>query len=210
MTQQTNEERFGYLNRPDTGDSQVAARVILPDAYGEDGVVLLARDPYWAFTYWEISLAKENALKVELGERFQEAEIQLRIYEYTSPNEIKVANTIIVPVHVRVGSWYLLLGVPGCRFQAEIGYLLTDGTFLTVTKSNIVELPPLDISSDIDGDWMIVEEDFKTLFKSMKKELTAGGSLESYIMREEWLKELKSRLKGEAASGLIGNPGLNR
>ena len=203
-------ENKGYENIVNAQSEQAVTKVSLPCEYGEDGVVLLARDPYWVFTYWEISTAKENALKTELGERFQGGEIQLRVYKFSPSAKELLLNTITIPVRVRVGSWYILLGTPGSMFQAEIGYLLTNGTFLTVAKSNIIELPPLDISNDIDGDWMIVEEDFKTLFKSMKKELTDGGSLESYIMREDWLKELKSRLKGEAASDLVGSPGLYR
>lgn len=210
MIDSKKEEQLGYSSIDTTHSPKVDVLVTLPDEYGEDGVVILARDPYWAFTYWEISNAKEALLKTELGERFQGAEIQLRVYEFASHTARQVVNTITVPVRVRVGSWYLLLGTPGSSFQAEIGYLLTDGTFVSAARSNKIELPHDDISSDIDGDWMIVEEDFKTLFKTMKKELTGSGSLESYIMREDWMKELKSRLKGEAASGLVGSPGLYR
>lgn len=206
----TNEdERVGYFSSNQApSQSQVDAKVTLPCEYGEDGVVLLIRDPYWACAYWEISLATEEAMKAKLGTQLEGAQVLLRIYEFKAEQPDEVAQVIDVPVKMRVGSWFLHLGNPGHQFQCEIGYLLTNGVFIAVAKSNRIELPPDDISRDVDAeDWAIVEEDFQLLFQTMKKE-TGTSSLESFVLREEWLKALKSRLHKEMASGSIGSQGL--
>lgn len=206
----TNEdEQVGYFSASQApSQNQDSAKVTLPCEYGEDGAVLLIRDPYWACAYWEISLATEEAMRAKLGTQFEGAQVLLRIYEFKAEHPDEVTQVIDVPVKMRVGSWYLHLGNPGHQFQCEIGYLLTSRSFISITKSNRIELPPDDISRDLDAeDWAIVEEDFQLLFQTIKKEI-GTSSLESFVLREEWLKTLKSRLHKEMASGIMGSPGL--
>jgi len=39
----------------------------LPSAYGTDWLVLMARDPTWAYAYWDISVARVNSAVGSLG-----------------------------------------------------------------------------------------------------------------------------------------------
>ena len=41
-----------------------------PLTYDENKIVLMVRDPYWLFTYWEITQSKIDEIKSELGKRF--------------------------------------------------------------------------------------------------------------------------------------------
>lgn len=208
MNTQEHEQRHGYGADTFGAPGGAPAVIDLPAEYGEDGVVLMPRDPHWAFAYWEITPGREEALRRTYGDRFQGAEVQLRVYEFQPAHPDAVTSTIPIPVRERVGSWYLHLGAPGHQFQVEIGYLLKDGEFVGVARSNRVELPPVDISDEMDADWVIVEEDFRTLFQSVRKELVGTGSLEAYLVREDWMKALRARLEGEAASGWVGSPGV--
>lgn len=210
------EEKIGYEKLEASNhdkfsvERSLPVEVSLPCEYGEDCVVLMAIDPYWVFSYWEISAATEKEFMEKLGDTFQGAEIRLLIHELSHDAREQVVNTISIPVKMRIGNWYLYLGAPLHLFQGEIGYLLSDGTFVSLAQSNYIELPPDNISDKVDSDWLIVEEDFTTMGHLIKKELTGSSSLESYIIRPEFMRQLKERLEKEGASHFLFSSALKQ
>ena len=55
----------------------------LPHGYGDDQISLMARDPHWAFTYWEVTQKRLAAERSGLGYGGLDASLALRLYDVT-------------------------------------------------------------------------------------------------------------------------------
>ena len=66
---------WGALVDPEPGD--------LPAAYGVDRLVLVPRDPWWLFAFWEIAPATREVARGALGADADEARPMLRVYDVT-------------------------------------------------------------------------------------------------------------------------------
>src|SRR5207248_3220488 len=95
----------------------------LPQAYGEDALVLLVRDPWWGFAYWEVTEALRRRAEQALGSEMNGAERILRVYDVTG-----VAGPAVAISHfdaaagAEIGSLYLHLNAPSHEFIAELGF----------------------------------------------------------------------------------------
>ena len=54
----------------------------LPLYYGKDCLVLLPRDPYWLFAYWEISIPTRQRFEAEFHKPWDSLQLLLRVYRY--------------------------------------------------------------------------------------------------------------------------------
>jgi len=77
----------------------------LPRSYGTDSIFLVAQDPHWLFTYWDIDISRHPGGKTFL--RIMDARDQ-------------VETEIEVPFETR--NWYIPVGRAGCEYAVEIGY----------------------------------------------------------------------------------------
>ncbi len=77
----------------------------LPRSYGAETIFLVAQEPHWLFTYWDIDIAKhpggKTFLKVTCGESTVESEIE-------------------VPFETR--NWYIPVKESDAEYTVEIGY----------------------------------------------------------------------------------------
>lgn len=108
----------------------------LPTRYGEDRVTLLVRDPETLFAYWELTPAATETACHEQGCPAEALTPLLRLHDLTQdtpPEDIVVG---------QAESWYLHVGRPGHRFQAELGLRGPEGRFTSISRSNVVETPP--------------------------------------------------------------------
>ena len=121
----------------------------LPHGYGDNRIVAMVRDPYWLYCYWEINDGKVQEIRAELGYRFYQSSLILRIYntEDWSFFDLNVSGEI--------GNWYINVGRPNTSYCIDIGYLTSDGTFVCAARSNIVVTPRDRVSEVIDEEWMI-------------------------------------------------------
>jgi len=108
----------------------------LPARYGEDRVTLLVRDPETLFAYWELTpQAMERACR-DQGCPPEALTPLLRLHDLSQtgpPEEVAVGHA---------ESWYLHVGRPGHRFQAELGFRGPGGRFTPISRSNLVATPP--------------------------------------------------------------------
>ena len=119
----------------------------LPDRYGDHRLIVLARDPNWAYAYWDLSPAKVRDLLKSVGQTADKARWVLRVYSAAlHPVEDK-QHYFDVDTDVRGGNYYLNLSKPGARFIVEIGVMETSGLFRSTAQSNPFILP-LDHPSD--------------------------------------------------------------
>lgn len=150
----------------------------LPRGYGEERIVLMARDPSWAFVYWEATPERIEREKAWFG---WDSKLVVRLYDITGkPFDGMNANGYFdQDVFDRVGSWYFDLGRPAHSFCADIGLLSPDGRFLTLARSGSVTLPREGVSDVLDEEWMLLDEEFWKLYG-------APGGLSSPEVQEMW------------------------
>ncbi|HBL12506.1 MAG TPA: Rho termination protein [Cyanobacteria bacterium UBA11162] len=138
----------------------------LPGGYGESRIVLMPRDPQWAYTYWDIPNDHKEDSRRQGGQQ-----LALRIYdvtdiniEYQSPHSIQE-----YPCDELAREWYLPIPVSDRDYVVDIGYRCADGRWLVLARSKPVHIPPVYPSDWIEDHFITVnwEEDLrgKTFFE---------------------------------------------
>ena len=133
----------------------------LPFSYGKTELVLLVRDPYWAFSYWDFS-----------GETWSEIQSQLKEDPFLKPllriHDLNAGRSFDLLISLEAKNWYLHLGTPDHRYVAELG--LGDGRsrFYVIVRSNEVQTPRDSPSESVDPEWN--DRDFEEIYR-----LSGGG-----------------------------------
>ncbi len=163
----------------------------LPHGYNEDKIVLMVRDPYWAFAYWEVTQARLEKEKAWFG---WNSKLCVRVYDISGVqfDGRNATGYFDQEVHERTGNWYLDLGRPAHSFCAELGLLSPEGRFLTLARSNYITMPRDGVSDVLDEEWMLLEEDFWKLYGF------PGGS--SPQLQEMWKR---MRMHGITSPGMF-------
>ena len=101
----------------------------LPHSYGADTIFLVAQEPHWLFTYWDIDISRHPGgrtfLRVYLGPETIESEIE-------------------VPFETR--NWYIPVKAAGSKYTVEIGYYR--GSVWRVIARSVTIQTPADRISD--------------------------------------------------------------
>ena len=112
----------------------------LPSGYGDSRIVLLPRDPQWAYAYWDIPIEHKNELRHHGGQQ-----LALRIYDvtdinldYQSPHSIQE-----YPIDEMAREWYVPIPVSDRSYAIDIGYRCGDGRWLVLARSLSVGIPPV-------------------------------------------------------------------
>jgi hypothetical protein len=139
--------------------SQASAE--LPFSYGETKLVLLVRDPYWAYSYWDFSAETWKGTQAKLA-RDPLLKPILRIHDL----DAKRSYDLLISLEAK--SWYLHLGIPDHRFVAELG--IGDGKtrFYLMARSHEVKTPRDSPSEEMDPEWR--DRDFEEMYR-----LSGGG-----------------------------------
>ena len=143
--------------------AQVPAHGELPKGYGEDKIVIMMRDPFVAYAYWEATPARIERERSWFG---WNSKLCLRIYDVTGV-QFDGRNAIGYfdqEIFDRTGNWYFDLGRPSHSFCADLGLLAPEGRFLTLARSNYITMPLDTASAVIDEEWMLVDEEFWKLY----------------------------------------------
>jgi len=162
MQQAVEESRY-YTGVPEQGASAIPSE--LPYHYNSDSIVLLVRDPHWTFAYWEVTHGKLEAGMAQLGCNGS-GSLTLRVYDVTDTdfNGHNAHGYKDISVFERVGSWYVNTGMPGRSFIIDLGLKAPDGRFITLARSNAVKTPPDSVSSILDEEWVLPEQDYRRIF----------------------------------------------
>jgi uncharacterized protein len=125
----------------------------IPGGYGEDRIVLLPRDPQWAYAYWDITNERKEEMRSQGGQQ-----LALRLYdvtdinmEYQSPHSIQE-----YPLDEMAREWYLSIPVSDREYLLDIGYRCADGRWLVLARSAEIRIPPV-----YPSDW--IEDHFLTI-----------------------------------------------
>jgi uncharacterized protein len=125
----------------------------IPGGYGENRIVLLPRDPQWAYAYWDITNERKDELRAQGGRQ-----LALRLYDvtdinmaYQSPHSIQE-----YPLDEMAREWYLSIPVSDREYLLDIGYRCSDGRWLVLAQSAEIRIPPV-----YPSDWL--EDHFLTI-----------------------------------------------
>ncbi|WP_375340357.1 DUF4912 domain-containing protein, partial [Okeania sp.] len=148
---------LGHENKVDDFSSSVDEGLKdLPNGYGKSQIVLMPRDPEWAYAYWDIPNELKEALRRQGGQQ-----LALRIYdvtdinlEYQSPHSIQE-----YPCDELAREWYIPIPVSDRDYTLEIGYRCADGRWLILARSERVHIPPVYPSDWIDDQFITVSWD---------------------------------------------------
>lgn len=194
----------------------------LPGPYNETKIVLLVRDPYWLYAYWEIdNMVREDLLR-EFGS-WEQLPLVLRVFDLSAAGAtIKSSGSYIgingsssisssttyfdVPINPATGSWYIYVGEPGHSFMVELGVISSSGCYRMIARSNQITTPVDSVSNVVDEEWMVVDEHFQRLYHLAG---LPGGASEALL--EGYQKRLERvSLAGSGAISSISSPMLHR
>lgn len=179
--------------QPATAGPSLAAEYQLPARYHEDRAVLLVRDPWWVFAYWEVTPQRES----EVCERIlREGLIRdrsvLRVYDITGAHPDAPNDYFDIELHSCADNWCVDVGKPDREWVCEIGIRTTDGRFFALVRSNAVRTPRFGISDVIDEEWMLPEEVALKLYGYSTGASGRGGSEEVRALVERSIKSFLS------------------
>lgn len=128
----------------------------LPSGYGESRIVLLPRDPQWAYAYWDVPNEHKEDARRQGG-----LQLALRLYDVTdisldhqSPHSLQE-----YPCDELAREWYLPVPVSDRDYAIDIGYRCADGRWLVLARSLPVHIPPVYPSDWIEDNFITVNWD---------------------------------------------------
>ncbi len=180
----------------------------LPEGYGESRIVLMPRDPQWAYAYWDVPNGHKEELRRQGGIR-----LALRFYDVTEINfgSQRPHSVQQFECDELAREWYLPIPVSDRDYLIEIGYLCADGRWLVLAKSAPVRIPPVYPSDWIEDHFITVgwEEDLRgrKVFElvSPSKRLSSMGVAEDNALYQEVFGMAQSVEAMRVAGSLYGS-----
>ena len=149
---------------------------LIPTGYGDTRLLLMVKDPWWLFAYWEVQPEKERAVRRQLlPDDVAGLQTVLRVYDVTGiefPSQA-AHRSFDIPLSGLASNWYIQTDAPGRSFIVEIGLLTATGRFLLLARSNRVTAPRFG-PAEADARWAVDDELFWKLFN-----LSAGVGIGS-------------------------------
>src|SRR5579884_1306810 len=128
----------------------------IPMEYGIDQVVALVRDPWWIFSYWEVTPGRMSETQRKLAD--PESRLALRIYDTSERTDL--THFWDIEIYHRVGNWYVDVGKPDRNYLIDVGLKSRSGEFATIARSNSAHTPPAGPSDLFDEEWWTLERAF--------------------------------------------------
>lgn len=168
----------------------------IPNRYFDNKVVLMARDPFWCYAYWDISGGVMQT-KADEAKRSGEYKLVLRVYDVTDIqfNGKNAHKYMDIEVTGDANNWYINVWEAGRTYIAELGFRTADGKFIVIARSNAVGVPSDRVSDKTDEEWMVMDEDFEELFR-----LSGGGRRLGASEQGRGLAMVENMLSSESVS----------
>ncbi len=181
--------------RPETSQS-----VYWQDRYEDNRIVLMIRDPYWCFVYWDLSPDKQTEAIQETQN--SGANLTLRVYDVTDLvfDGTNAHRTLDSEVSAEATNWYINVWAADRSYCVDLGLRYPDGRFSTLARSNVVTTPRDSVSPLVDEEWMVVDETFDRLYRT-------AGAAELGQSSEAITKYMLKRVRAEAGSGGLASMG---
>lgn len=147
----------------------------LPETYGVNSIFLIARDPQWLFTYWDIAwdTFPANAAK-QGGEK-----IFLKVF-YGDDTE-----QATIEINPEAKNWYIPVPEPSATYHVEIGYIGNKGKWTTIARSGSATTPADSLSGEESVEFATLpfHLTFQRLVDIVKVAMEQGESLVAALSR---------------------------
>ncbi len=170
------------------------------DRYQDDRFMLLIRDPYWCFAYWDVSAQLQSDMIHALQQ--DQAKLLLRTYDVTDINfdGSNAHRYMDLEINEEASNWYINVWEAHRAYCSDLGLLYPDGTFKTLLRSNVVTTPRDSVSPVVDEEWMVVDEMFDKLYQN-----AGAGSVGR--SSEAITKYMLKRVRADVTSGGLASMG---
>lgn len=159
----------------------------IPLGYGDNKAVLMVRDPWTIYAYWELREDVENSVRQDIENKgLQPSKMILRVYNMSS-GEPQAAFDFELTGWV--SNWYIHTADPGNSWMVELGVLTTTGEFFTIARSNVVQTPRHAMSDIYDEDWMCPEDLYYKMFSASGGSEVGKSSMEMRELVERFLRK---------------------
>lgn len=116
----------------------------IPEKYNDTRIVLLLRDPLWAYTYWdvngnELARMKEGIFFEGFFLRIFELNTKKRSDEDSYSKE-NILDYYDIPIDEKDDNWYINLGKTGGHFGIQL-CIIVHGKVSVLSKSNVIKSP---------------------------------------------------------------------
>ncbi len=110
----------------------------LPATYNETRIVVMLRDPAWAFAYWDLKESHDK--KYRRNPDFHG--MLIRVYELAEPTEDRsaIVDSFDIPVQLSDSRWYINLPEQDTHYRLELIARHAEGEDV-LAQSNIVSVP---------------------------------------------------------------------
>jgi len=151
----------------------------LPESYGTQRLLLVARDPHWIYAHWDLTaqqLREHNAAS-------RDGHLILRVFQ----GQMKGKPLVEQHVHPESRNWFVHVGRGGARFLAELGYYSRAKKWNVVATSSATVTPPDVLSDDtsVRFETIPIEVPFNKLLELVK------GAVAEHKPLVEVLQELR-------------------
>jgi len=175
-------------------------RFKFPAGYGDNKIVILVRDPWWIFAYWEIRRDKEDELRKKIkSDRDEVLKYILRVNDVTDVkfNGRNANSHFDIDLKGLANSWYINVGSPDRSWLVDIGVVTRKGKFYLLARSNVIRTPRYGMSDKLDAEWMMPEDEYWKMFGLSGGFGVGKGSLE---VRELFKKGLEQQISSAQIS----------
>ncbi|MBE9101235.1 DUF4912 domain-containing protein [Vacuolonema iberomarrocanum] len=139
----------------------------LPDGYSQSRILLMPRDPQWAYAYWDVPNEHREEVRRQGGQT-----LALRLYDVTDIADIseqRPHSLLEYECNELARDWYLRIPVSDRDYIAEIGYLTADGRWLMLARSNAIRIPPVYPSDWYEENFINVDWDTNLMGRTFYK-----------------------------------------
>jgi hypothetical protein len=130
----------------------------LPETYGVDDVMVIAKDPHTLFVYWEITPHGRAGARSRLGDEGHSSRLVLRVYTVDAGASGGSASQEQRDEDLDWdhGRRYLATQRSGVRVSVAVGLRAPSGGFAPIAHSRAVLVPPAEPGPDGPVEWMEV------------------------------------------------------
>jgi len=173
----------------------------LPWSYGETELVLMPVDPFQIYAYWDFSPEDWNAV------RARRQPVVLRVYDVTMIrfNGKNAHSYFDLPVALEAQNWYVNLWSAEKSLCAELGWVLPDGSFQPVVRSNVIQTPRAGVSIYEDARWVEIRWTHRRPVRLIRRKRPGAHLRPGFWPRlEAQAAEMTSAASETLSSRLIG------
>lgn len=169
----------------------------IPTDYNKNKLVLLYKDPYWLYAYWEMTNDERIRIKNYINPvGIEDFTWALKVKSITAP--FKEESSFFIPVGEFASSWYIHVNQPNRIFVVEYGLLSQDYFFISAMQSNYSFTPP-DRESRLwnpyylnifDNKMKLIDEVNSSRKNIVKEQLTSSEAYFGYFHNDIVVKQM--------------------